>query len=218
MAEFDDNAQLTRFRQWWSANGTSILIGGLVGIVVIVGWQAWNWHAGNQAAEAASIYQQVDHGVATDQVNDTVVGVVSQLQQDYAGTPYAVDASLRLAGYYVAQQEYDKALELIQWVIDNGNNEGLRHVARVRAARLLWTQEQPDKALELLSVEHPASFDTLYAELAGDIHAAEGDREAAFKSYQVALETLPPDMPSDSLQTKRDDNAPADDSESANAS
>jgi len=225
MAEFDDNEELTRFRHWWSANGTSVLIGGLIGIVVIVGWQAWGWHTSNQATEAANIYQQVEHGVATNQVNDTVVGVVSQLQDDYAGTPYAGDASLRLAGYYVGQEQYDKALEQIQWVVDNASNEGLQHVARVRAARLLWTQDRPDDALELLAVDHPASFNALYAEVAGDIHAAQGDRQAAFKSYQVALESLPPNMPADSLQTKRDDNAPADadvapaeDSESANAS
>lgn len=225
MAEFDDNAELTQFKQWWAGNGMSIVIGGLIGIVVIVGWQGWRWHSNNQSVAAANIYQQVDHGVASGQVNDTVIGVVEQLHDDYAGTPYAADASLRLAGYYVTQKAYDKAREQLQWVLDNGEREGVVNIARVRAARLAWTQNDAAGALELLSVDHPPSFNSLYAELAGDIHAAQGDRAEAYKSYQVALESLPPNVPRDALETKLADSAPtdsaatpADDSKSASAS
>ncbi|MES1927306.1 tetratricopeptide repeat protein [Salinisphaera sp. T31B1] len=213
MAEFDDNEELTRFKHWWSGNGAAVVIGLAIGIVVILGWQGWRWYQNNQAMSAANIYQQVERGVASGQVNDTVVKIVGQLQDDYSGTPYAADASMRLAGYYVQQKDYDKAREQLDWAMNNASREGIRNIARVRAARLAWTQGNADAALKLLDADHPESFDALYAELAGDIHAEQGDREAAYKAYQVALESLPPDTPRQPLETKLADNAPADSAE-----
>lgn len=223
MSDFD-NEELGRIKQWWQANGTALVIGVVVGLLAIGAWQGWVWYQDRQASAAADIYAQVEHGVDSDNVNDTVVNVVEQLKNDYAGTPYAASAALDLAGYYVAQEQYDKALSQLDWAVNNADEEGVRHIARVRKARLVWTQGNADEALSLLDAEHPPAFDALYAELAGDIHAAQGDREAAYKSYQLALESLPQDTPRQALENKLADNAPADDAgapseqESASAS
>jgi len=209
MAEFD-NDEMSRLKRWWEGNGSALVIGVIVGLAVIIGWQGWNWYQNRQAAQAADIYQQVEQGMAGDSVDDNVLATVDRLKNDYSGTPYAADAALRLAGYYVEQQDYDKAREQLVWVSDNAANEGVGHIARVRAARLLWTQDKPDEALSLLDTDHPPAFDALYAETRGDILAARGDREGAYKAYQVALESLPPDIASRALETKIADNAPAD--------
>lgn len=223
MAEFD-NEEMNSLKRWWDSNGMALVIGVLVGVVVIVGWQGWGWYTDNQATEAADVYQQVEQGIAGGNVDESVLETVARLKQDYAGTPYAASAALRLAGYHVQQQEYAKAREQLDWAMNNAANEGVSHIARVRAARLVWTQGEPEQALEMLDAEHPPAFDALYAEVRGDIHAAQGDREAAYKAYQRALDTLPQDTPSRALETKLADNAPADaadapsDQESASAS
>ena len=223
MAQFD-NEEMNSLKRWWDSNGMALVIGVVVGLVVIIGWQGWRWHGENQATEAADIYQQVEQGVANGEVNDTVLETATRLKDDYAGTPYAANAALRLAGHYVEQEDYAKAREQLDWVVENAASEGVSHIARVRAARLAWTEGNADEALKMLDAEHPPSFDALYAEVRGDIHAAQGDREAAYKAYQLALENLPQDTPSRALETKLADNAPADaadaptDKESASAS
>lgn len=223
MAEFD-NAEMTRFKQWWDSNGAAIAIGAIVGLIVIIGWQGWGWYQNRQATEAAGIYQQFEQGMTNGDVNEAVRNTAQRLRDDFAGTPYAASAALRLAGYDVEQEDYDKAAEQLDWAMNNAANDGVKHVARVRAARLAWSRDKPDEALKMLDVEHPPAFNALYSEVRGDIRAAQGDREAAYAAYQRALESLPRDTPSRALESKLADNAPADaadapkDNESATAS
>lgn len=208
MAEFESE-EMSSLKRWWDANGTAVIIGALVGVVIIVGWQGWRWYVDNQASAAANAYQQFQQGLDSGTVNDDVIGIAKRLQDDFSGTPYAADAALRLAGYYVTQQDYAKAREQLAWAMDNADNAGIRHLARVRAARLAWSQDKPDEALQMLDTEHPPAFTTLYAEVRGDILAARGDRAAAYQAYQLALESLPPDAPKGTLESKAADIAPA---------
>ncbi|MES1939880.1 hypothetical protein T5B8_06541 [Salinisphaera sp. T5B8] len=209
MSEFD-NDEMNGLKRFWESNGSALMIGVVLGLAVIVGWQGWQWYQQRQATQAADVYQQVEQGLAGDSVDDSTLDAVARLKADYAGTPYAADAALRLAGIYVEQQDYDKAREQLGWASENAANEGVAHIARVRMARLLWTQDKPDDALALLDQAHPDAFNALYAEARGDILAARGDREGAYKAYQIALESLPADIASRALETKIADNAPAD--------
>jgi len=210
MAE-NDNEELNSLKQWWVANGAAIVIGAVLGLVVIGVWQGWGWYQDRQSTAAADTYAQVRQQLANGNVNDKVRGVVDRLKADYAGTPYAADAALNLAAWYIKQEELDKAAEQLDWAMNNAPGDGVRHIARVRKARLLWSRGDTDAALALLDTAHPESFNALYAETAGDIHAEKGDRKAAREAYQRALDSLPPDTPRQPLETKLADNAPIDD-------
>lgn len=209
MAEFD-NEEVTRLKQWWDANGTALLIGILVGLVVIGGWQGWRWYENRQQTQAANLYAQLQPVLAADKIGDAGIKQIEKLENNFSSTPYAANAALSLAAYYVRQKEYDKAVEQLDWTIDNADSEAISDIARVRKARVVWTQGDPDAALKLLDGDHPQSFAALYAELEGDIHAAQDDRKAAYAAYQRALDALPPDAPRQPIETKRADNAPAD--------
>lgn len=209
MAEHDNNEELANLTRWWSRNGTAAIIGVLIGLVAIGGWYAWGWYSNRQDARAADMYAQVQHGISTDNITSGVDNLVSTLESDYSGTPYAGAAALAMAGYYVDQNKLDKAESQLDWAMQNAAGKGIRQIATVRKARVLWARNKPDAALELLGQDHPASFDSLYAELTGDIQAAQGDRQAAHAAYKKALAKLPPDAPKQMLQQKLDQNAPA---------
>lgn len=209
MAEFD-NDELNTLKQWWASNGTALVIGAVAGLAIVAGWQGWRWYTDSQATAAAHTYAQIRQQLGSGNVNDGVRKVVAQLKDDYAGTPYAADAALNLAAYQVKLDNYEGAAEQLDWVIENAPSDGIRHIARVRKARLLWSRGEADAALALLDTDHPDSFNAIYAETAGDIHAAQGDRAAARKAYQQALDSLPPDTPRKPLETKLADNAPLD--------
>lgn len=209
MAEYDNNEELASLSRWWAKNGTAAIIGVLIGLLVIGGWYGWGWYSNRQDAQAADLYAQVQHGIATDNVTGGVDNIVEKLKNDYSRTPYAGAAALAMGGYYVDQNKLGKAEHELDWAMHNAKGKGIAQIATVRKARVLWAENKPDAALKLLNQDHPAAFDSLYAELAGDIHAAQGDRDAARAAYKKALAALPADASKQMLQQKLNANAPA---------
>jgi len=209
MAEYS-NEETARLKGWWASNGTAAVAGVLLGLVILVGWYGWNWYSERQDAQAADLYAQVEQGAASDNITSGLVNVVKSLENDYSGTPYASAAAMTLAAAYVRRDELDKAQTHLDWASDNASEKGMRQIARIRAARVQWAQNKPDAALKRLDAEHPPAFDALYSELAGDIHASQGKRAAAYADYQAAAKSLPQDVPSQMLEQKMAANAPVD--------
>lgn len=214
---YNEDDELSRVIEWLKANGVALIVGALLGLAIIVGWQWWNAHTDSQARQAASLYGDVIVQIERGQLSDDVLAGVAQLKTDYAGSPYAVNAAFRLAAHYAGASQYDKALAELKWVADNAEALGIRHLARIRQARVLWSQGKPAAALELLAAEHPDTFDRLYAELAGDIQAEQGDPAAAHAAYQRAAATLPTNAGGRILARKLASTAPPESSAQAGA-
>lgn len=190
MADFytDENDELSKVLGWLKTNGPALATGLVLGVIVIVGWKWWNAHLENQAQAAAQLYGSFVQEIQSDAAAEQTAATVSTLKQDYSGSPYAANAAFRLAAQAVDDHAYDKALAQLDWVIDNTDSVPTRSLAQVRKARVLWADDQADAALQLLEAKHAQSFDRLYAELAGDIHAARGDQADAHAAYQRAME------------------------------
>jgi predicted negative regulator of RcsB-dependent stress response len=208
MAEFDDNEEMQRFRAWWSKNGTALALGVLIAALVVAGWYGWQWYTDRQDTQAAGLYAKVEYGIANDKVTGGVKNLVAKLKDDYSGTPYAGAAALTMGAYQVNQNHLDKAAAELDWAMHNADGKAIRQVATVRKARILWAQGKTQDALQLLEHDHPSEFDALYAELAGDIHTAQGDQKAAHKAYKKALAALPSDASKGVLQQKLRESAP----------
>lgn len=190
MADFytNENDELSKVLGWLKTNGPALATGLVLGIVIIVGWRWWNAHLESRAQAAAQLYDSFVQQIESADVNAQAVAYATELKQEYGGSPYAANAAFRLAAQAVADEQYDKALTQLDWVIDNTDSVPTRSLARVRKARVLWAAGQTDAALQLLEAKHAQSFDRLYAELAGDIHAARGEQADAHAAYRRAAE------------------------------
>ena len=118
---------------------------------------------------------------------DEAVELGSALLSDGGQGEYASMASLMLARIEVERGALDKAAAHLQWVIDNGALTGLKSVATLRMARLLYMQGDSGAALTKLETAPSEGFESAYAELKGDIYAAQGDAEKARSAYATAL-------------------------------
>jgi len=137
------------------------------------------------------------------------VPMAARLQQDFSGTPYAVDGALKMAQAAFDDGKLDDASARLQWAEQNAKDDAVRSLVKLRLARVLWQQARPDDALQLLDNPEP-SYAPLFAELRGDILLAKGDRNGARNAYADALKTLAADSPArDGLQYKFDDLAEA---------
>jgi predicted negative regulator of RcsB-dependent stress response len=214
---YNEDDDLQRFRQWLRQNGLALVMGVGAGLGAILAWQGWNVYVDDRARGAAEEYTQLRDVLSGGELGAPVRERMATLREKYAATPYAAQGALLYAERLVAAERYDDALAQLQWVTSYADQAGLRHIARVRRARLLWAQDRREQALVLLEHDHPEAFESLYGELAGDIHAAGGDYAAAQTAYRRALEYLPADADPAPLQRKLDNVAIAGDAATGEA-
>ncbi|MCH6583302.1 MAG: tetratricopeptide repeat protein, partial [Proteobacteria bacterium] len=78
----------------------------------------------------------------------------------------------------------------LQWTLDNATDDGTKHAARLRLARIVADANDVDAALSLLDVSDIAGFELDYHELRGDLTVLKGDKQAAREAYRMALKEL----------------------------
>lgn len=200
----DDEAELETLKTWWKDNWLALAGGLVLGLGAIFSWEGWKHYQTQQSLQASQIYEDMKSAFAASK-RDEATGLGERLIQEFAATPYAANAALRLASADLEQQKPDTAAARLQWVIQHSKDEGLVQLARLRQARVLWQQEKPDEALKLLD-QQSDSYAPLYEELRGDIKLVQGDRAAARAAYDKALQALPEGAANrEVLQQKIDD-------------
>lgn len=153
----------------------------------------------DEDAEASDESADADGGDESDADDEIdaetaaeIVRLTDSLMNEYADTPYAANAALARAKYEVEDGSLDEAARVLQWVMDNAEDEAFLHVARLRLAAVKLAQDDADGALALLNVQQMSGFESRYFELQGDAHLQKDDKEAARAAYQRGLSSPVP--------------------------
>lgn len=186
----DDIERVEQIKSWLARYATPMIIGIILGLAVIYGWQYWQKQQLNQSNQAAAMYQQISQAWVNASLSQKQT-MASQLVAQYPKTVYADLASLGLASLAVQQQDYAKAGQLLDAVAHQGHDAGLRAIATIRLARVLAAQGDVDKGLALLSSDIPDSFTVLVDATRGDLYMLQHNQAAAVKAYQAALAANP---------------------------
>lgn len=206
---YDDYEQNERVIKWLRANGASIVVGIVIGLVVIFGWQQWLKHQATAELAAAQLYQQVQLARATDKP-DVAERLTDQLMKDYAKSTYTVFAVSDRARAQVQDKQLDKAAVSLQWASAHVGKSALKPLIELRTAQLQLARNQATQALATLDAMTPDSYAGLREELRGDVLVKLERRDEARKAYQSAMTALSPQAPQRGvLQMKIDDLAAA---------
>ena len=203
-----DEEQFEALKTWWKENGKAVIAGVIFGLIGLTGWRYWQGYVKTQTEQASAAYQRLLAQVA-DHKQETAAQGAKRIIERFEKSPYAVFSALMLAKLYVEGNEPAKAKEQLQWVLDHSSPTEIKWVARLRLARLLLAEGQPDQAWSLVSeMEREQQAATLpsYYELKGDVLIAQGKPEEARNAYLQALALSgsagsPPSL----LQMKLDD-------------
>lgn len=200
-----ENEQLESFKQWWKKYGKLVTAGLVFGVAVLAGGQWWRHNQTVQAEAASAEYQQLVAGLTKNNaqvVQDRASRIISQ----YSSTPYAAFAALALAKTKLEQGDSKSARTQLQWVLDHSDQPGVQNIARLRLARILFSEGQNAPALAMLTAVESGDFATQYEELKGDIQVALGKPAEARAAYTKALAGLEPGAAERvQLQMKLDD-------------
>jgi len=188
-----DEQRLEHIKAWWKENASSVITGLLLGLALLFGAKSWFAYQDRKADEASNIYATMMNALSRgeeDLVNDRAGVLIGE----YSSTPYATLAALALAKVKLEQGVPEAAHAQLQWALDKSGSEALQPLVRLRLARVMVAEGNPDGA-EALLAQFPAgsAFAPLVSELQGDIHAARGAVDEARAEYQIALAALPPE-------------------------
>ena len=190
-----EEEQVEAIRHWWKENGTSVIVGALIGILALAGWRGWTWYRDEQALAASAVYermiQQIDGGQ-----REELVAHASTLRDQYPETAYAPLGALAAARAAVEAGDLDGAGMWLRWTMDNADSSNLVALARARLARVEAARGNLEQASSLLDAAPPPAYEGLYSEIRGDVHMKQGERTAAVGAYEKALDAdVPPPDP-----------------------
>nr|WP_275589563.1 tetratricopeptide repeat protein [Pseudomonas sp. KSR10] len=202
-----EEEQLAQIKEWWQRNGKPLLLGGLLALVLVFGWQFWQKHQLNQAQGASALYQQLLNVALEQDGADTaeVSRLGNLLQKEFAGSHYAQYGSLFVAKVAVETGRLDEAAAELRRVLDKPADRTLEELARQRLARILAAQDKAEEGLALLKGEAVEAFGASREELRGDLLVKLGRPDEAHAAYSKAKELLSQDAAIGGLQLKLDD-------------
>ncbi|AHY42039.1 GTP-binding protein [Stutzerimonas decontaminans] len=207
MTSGTEEETLAQIKDWWQRNGKPLLLGAVLALVLVFGWQFWQNHQVNQAQNASVVYQQLLGAALEDGEADAaeVSRLGNLLKKDFAGTHYAQYGSLFVAKVAVESGRLDEAASELRAVVDKPADKTLDELARQRLARVLAAQDKAEEALKLLDGKVDQPFAASREELKGDLLVQLGRNDDAHAAYTKAKESLSQDAAIGGLQMKLDD-------------
>jgi len=133
------------------------------------------------------LYSQLENA---SQAKDTkkIRDAAGQIIEKFASTPYAARAALISAHAHYESGDAKSAKAQLEWVIGHTKEAPILDMARLRLAGVLLDEKNYAEALKLLDAKHKEAYNGLYADLRGDVMAAQGKVEEARKAYNDAMQ------------------------------
>jgi predicted negative regulator of RcsB-dependent stress response len=191
MATFDadEQEQVDAIKHFWRAYGNIVMMVVLAVVVGFGGTKWWEHRSMTKAQSASATFNKIEASEAGDET-DRVSSLSKELIADYSGTYYADLASLNLAKVASDGGDHQQAIDLFLKVIANDRDASLVPLAKLRLAALYVITEQFDLAMNALDGDAGSSMSGLYADMRGDIYAAQKLNDEARAAYEEALERL----------------------------
>lgn len=179
-----EEQQVDAIKQFWKDYGTSIVVGAVVGLGGLFGWNYYSDHKLAQAELASEAFQAVSAGNITD---TSMLAAAETFAKDHSQKGYQSLLELIVAKAAVEAGDLDKAQATLKSVVSSAPDKGLVMVATMRLARVQAEQGQIATAITTLEQVSDPAFTAQRDELKGDFLVRKGDEELAKAAYQAAV-------------------------------
>jgi predicted negative regulator of RcsB-dependent stress response len=187
--DLEEQEQLDEFKHFWKQYGGFITWGLIAVLSAFAAWNAYQYWARSQSAQAAALFEEVEKAVRSGDIQKTE-RAFSDMKERFASTTYAHQAGFLAAKIFYEADKVDMAKAALTWVAEKSNDKGYASIARLRLSALLLDAKAYDEALRLLSADVAPEFAALAADRRGDIYAIQGKNTEARAQYQKAFLAL----------------------------
>jgi predicted negative regulator of RcsB-dependent stress response len=181
-----DDEQLEHVKRVVAENWVWVLGGIVLGAALIFGYRYYDGYRNERALRAASQFGDMTSALEREDRNKARQ-IAAELVKDYPTSPYADQSQLVMARLYVDDGQLANAIAPLTQVMNNSKDTELRHIARLRLARLLIDQRKPDEAIKTLAEDTWGAFAGRAHEVRGDAFYAKNDVKSATTEYKAAL-------------------------------
>ncbi len=183
--DLEEQEQLAQFKHFWKQYGGLISWALIALLSVYAGWNGWQFWQNRQAVQATALYEEVER-IASGNDAARLDRALADMKDKFPRTAQAQQAALLVAAVHASAGRSEPARAALQWVAEEGRDEGYQALARLRLAGLLLDAKSYDEALKVLDATYPASFAALAADRRGDVYLAQGKKAEAATEYQKA--------------------------------
>ncbi len=181
-----EKEQIEQIRNWWSVYGGYIILGVAAGAILLFGINYYQSSKLQSQLEASSLYQELTDYVVEGDLDDAEV-IAGRLHAEFADTPYSAQAKLAIARLYMDKNRDQDAADALQELLAGDSSDELKHVARLRLARILLYQDKAQEVVDLLDGQQDTAFGAAYGEVLGDAYVVLGRIADAQAAYQQVL-------------------------------
>ncbi len=196
-----EKEQIEKMRAWWSDFGWYVIGGVALGAIILFGINQYRAQTVNAEVGASALYDEITGFVISGNL-EGAEAAAERLDGEYGNSSYAAQSKLAMARLYMDKNRDQDAAESLNALLSMRGFEHLKHVARVRLAKVLLYQGKPEEVLSLLEDQGNAAFAARYADALGDAYVALNRYGEARAAYQAALGEAQPTVDQGLIQLK----------------
>ena len=190
MEDLSEKEQLDAMRTWWSENGTYVIGGIVVGILIIFGLNQYRSSIAEAEIAASTLYEDVMFAAGRENL-DAAEEAAAKLYADFDASPYAAQARLAMARIYMDNARDQDAADALTALIESNPDGELAMVGRVRLAKILLYQNKADEVIALARDHSDNAFSSRLNEVLGDAYVSLERYAEAEAAYIAALNDNP---------------------------
>ncbi len=181
-----EKEQIDQFRAWWSEYGAYVIGGIVIGAGLLIGINYYKDTEREAQLNASTAYEVLLVQVVDGDL-DEAEATSNDIATLYGETIYAGQSSLALARLYMDKNRDQDAADTLRAVVDSDTDDEIKHVARLRLARIYLYQDKAQEVVDLLATEDVEAFASVYSDVLGDAYSALGRIAEAEDAYQRIL-------------------------------
>ena len=181
-----EEEQIASMKRWWETNGKFLIIGLIVVVASVIGTRTWQNFELSTLSKASAQYDLMMQELEAGRV-DSVLQRGAEIVKNNPDLQYGVLSAMLVAKVEVEKGNNDAAFQQLSWALENTESEKLKHIIRIRLAKVLLAQGKLNEALTHATFPQQADFASQYSIVQGDVYVKKGEVGSARTAYTAAL-------------------------------